>query len=44
MVVKEGEKIPAGKILGTSGPDQDWQVYFEIRNQGKSENPLLWLK
>jgi septal ring factor EnvC (AmiA/AmiB activator) len=44
LLVKEGEKIPLGKILGASSPEEGSQIYFELRNQGKSENPLLWLK
>jgi septal ring factor EnvC (AmiA/AmiB activator) len=44
ILVKEGENIPAGKVVGTSPNESDSQVYFELRNQGKPENPLQWLK
>ena len=42
ILVKEGEKIPYGKIIGNTGNDAE--LYFEFRNQGKAENPLQWLK
>lgn len=44
ITVKEGEKIVEGKIIGASSPDPASQIYFELRVQGKTENPLLWLK
>ena len=41
--VKEGEKVIAGKLIGAAPDDAAAQIYFEIKNQGRSENPLLWL-
>lgn len=42
--VNEGEKVGAGKIIGRMSSDEGSQLYFEFRNQGRAENPLLWLK
>ncbi len=41
--VKEGEKVTAGRGIGTTGEDEPSQIYFELKNQGRSEDPLLWL-
>lgn len=43
VLVQEGDSIETGAVLG-SAPDHNAQLYFEIRNQGKAEDPLLWLK
>lgn len=42
--VKEGEKVAAGKALGEAGEENPAQIYFELKSQGRSENPLLWLQ
>lgn len=42
--VKEGENVAVGKTLGTAGDENPSQIYFELKNQGRSENPLLWLE
>ena len=44
ITVKEGEKVASGKALGTAGDENPPQIYFELKNQGRSENPLLWLQ
>ncbi len=41
--VKEGEKVPSGREIGTAPEEEPSQIYFELKNQGRSENPLLWL-
>jgi septal ring factor EnvC (AmiA/AmiB activator) len=41
--VKESESVAAGSVLGTVGDENPPQIYFEFKNQGQSENPLLWL-
>jgi septal ring factor EnvC (AmiA/AmiB activator) len=43
ILVKEGDKIQSGTALGST-PVREAQFYFEIRNQGKAEDPLSWLK
>lgn len=42
--VKEGEKVTVGKVLGTVVSEDGAFIYFEFRNQGRSEDPLLWLE
>ena len=40
-----GQKVAAGDILGTAGPAGDGSgLYFEVRFQGRPEDPLEWLK
>ena len=41
--VQEGERVVPGKQIGTASEDGNAQIYFELKNQGRSENPLLWL-
>jgi murein hydrolase activator len=43
--VKVGQKVAAGDVLGTAGQGEDGSgLYFEIRFQGRPEDPLDWLK
>jgi septal ring factor EnvC (AmiA/AmiB activator) len=45
--VKRGEWVDSGKRLGqaTYQPlDQAYDVYFEIRHNGKPDDPLRWIK
>jgi septal ring factor EnvC (AmiA/AmiB activator) len=43
--VKQGQRVDAGETLGTVGPGLDGPgVYFEMRFQGKPEDPMEWLK
>jgi len=47
MVVKAGEQVNAGQLiarLGHGNTDSDPTLYFEIRQHGKPEDPLNWLK
>lgn len=45
IAVQYGQKLPAGAVLGSAGPSSDDSaLYFEVRFQGKPEDPLLWLK
>ena len=44
ILVNEGEKVGSGKILGHAGSNKSPLIYFELRNQGWAEDPLLWLK
>jgi septal ring factor EnvC (AmiA/AmiB activator) len=40
-----GQKVAAGDILGTAGPGGEGSgLYFEVRFQGRPEDPLEWLK
>lgn len=45
IAVQQGHKLQAGDALGSvgSGPE-DSQLYFEMRFQGKPEDPLEWLR
>jgi len=46
ILVHVGQKIPARQVLGKtgeSGTSDKPTLYFEIRSQGKPENPLNWL-
>lgn len=45
LLVKEGDKVSAGKAIarvGSSASDQE-MLHFEIRRDGKPENPLSYL-
>lgn len=47
--VKEGEPVVKGTVVGVVGNGKNWRsgkpnLYFEIRQNGKPEDPLLWLK
>jgi len=40
-----GEWVAAGEVIaavGNTGGSQDYGLYFEIRHNGKAENPSLW--
>jgi septal ring factor EnvC (AmiA/AmiB activator) len=44
--VQPGQKVPAGAVVGTvgsSGLEGDG-LYFELRTQGRPEDPLSWLR
>ncbi|MCB1644686.1 MAG: peptidoglycan DD-metalloendopeptidase family protein [Pseudomonadales bacterium] len=45
ILVKEGEKVKGGQVvaeIGSSGPGQE-MLHFEIRRDGKPEDPLIYL-
>jgi len=45
ILVKEGDKVKGGQVvaeIGSSGPNQE-MLHFEIRRDGKPENPLIYL-
>ena len=44
--VAPGQEVTAGTVLGTTGQgtDQGPGLYFEMRYQGRAEDPLEWLK
>ena len=45
ILVKEGEKVKGGQVvaeIGSSGPGKE-MLHFEIRRDGKPEDPLLYL-
>lgn len=44
--VKEGQQVHKGQVIGEMGrvDRKLWGVHFEIRNQGKPVNPLIYLK
>ncbi len=44
ILVKDGQKIEAGRIIGNASADPQPQIYFEVRSEGHPENPLQWLK
>ncbi len=49
VLVKEGESIIKGQSIGETGYGKNRRndspnLYFEIRQNGKPEDPLLWLK
>ncbi len=40
-----GEWVAAGEVIaavGNTGGNRDYGLYFEIRHNGKAENPTLW--
>ena len=48
-LVKEGDKVLPGQVIGKVGSGKNGHtaipnLYFEIRQDGKPEDPLLWLK
>lgn len=47
LLKETGEWVSQGDVLassGSSGGQNDAGLYFEIRHQGKPENPLRWLR
>ena len=45
--VRKGQQIPKGQLIGTVGatdPDLPPHLHFEIRPQGRSVDPLEWLR
>ncbi len=46
VAVAAGQQVAAGTVLGTTGggTDQGPGLYFEMRYQGRAEDPLEWLK
>jgi septal ring factor EnvC (AmiA/AmiB activator) len=45
VAVKLGERVAAGAVLGAAGEGLEGPgVYFEMRFQGRAEDPTEWLK
>jgi len=45
VLVQVGQKVVAGEILGTVGPGLEGPgLYFEVRFQGRPEDPAEWLR
>ena len=46
LSVKTGQKVAAGDVVGLSGQGslEEPGLYFEMRYQGRPEDPLDWLK
>ena len=43
--VQVGQKVAAGETVGTTGSGLEGSgLYFEVRFQGRPEDPLEWLK
>ncbi|MBQ3943625.1 MAG: peptidoglycan DD-metalloendopeptidase family protein, partial [Elusimicrobia bacterium] len=44
ILVKENQKISKQQDIAKLGKGENAVLYFEIRQSGEPENPLLWLK
>lgn len=47
IAVRKGQQIPKGEMIGTVGaidPDLPPHLHFELRPQGRSVDPLTWLR
>jgi septal ring factor EnvC (AmiA/AmiB activator) len=44
IAVQNGQRVEAGAVLGTTGAMAEGGVYFEVRFQGKPEDPAEWLR
>ncbi|MDR1523064.1 MAG: peptidoglycan DD-metalloendopeptidase family protein [Endomicrobium sp.] len=44
IYVKEDQKVSKGEVLASVGSGKNNVLYFEIRKNNVSENPILWLK
>lgn len=47
LLVKSGDQVSKGQVIarvGDSGSLEGPQLYFELRYQGKPQNPLAWLR
>jgi len=47
IVVKEGDDVKQGQRIGTVGDTGSLEgprLYFEVRHQGKPQNPEQWLR
>ncbi len=46
LAVSAGQEVASGTVLGRSGPGEEDGpgVYFEMRYQGRAEDPLDWLE
>jgi septal ring factor EnvC (AmiA/AmiB activator) len=42
--VEEDQKVLEGAVIGKVAGNGTPVLYFEVRNEGKAEDPLLWLK
>lgn len=47
LLVKQGDKVESRQVIakvGDTGSLEGAQLYFEVRNKGKPEDPLSWLE
>jgi len=47
MLKKNGEEVGRGEVLGRVGDSDSWsgaKLYFEMRKDGRSVDPMAWLK
>lgn len=44
ILVEEGKMVKEGDAIGTISALEEPILYFEVRSEGKPENPVLWLK
>jgi septal ring factor EnvC (AmiA/AmiB activator) len=47
MLKKNGDEVRRGEILGRVGDSDSWsgaKLYFEMRKDGRSVDPMAWLK
>jgi septal ring factor EnvC (AmiA/AmiB activator) len=42
--VKPGDKVGSGQTLGRAGVESGADLYFEVRFQGRPEDPREWLQ
>jgi septal ring factor EnvC (AmiA/AmiB activator) len=44
VIVKPGDKVGSGQTLGRAGVESGADLYFEVRFQGRPEDPREWLQ
>jgi len=47
MLKKKGDEVSRGEVLGRAGHEAPWpgaRLYFEMRKDGRSVDPFVWLK
>ncbi|MDI6642175.1 MAG: peptidoglycan DD-metalloendopeptidase family protein, partial [Elusimicrobiota bacterium] len=44
IFVDSATKINTGTSVGKTGATNNWTLYFEIRIDGRPQDPIVWLK